>query len=125
MANRGLELLLAQRVFKTTLADDRDAWEMASPMHHVGADAPPFFVLHGTNDTIVPVEQARAFASMLRARSHRPVVYAELPRAQHAFDALPSVRVHHTVHAVERFLAVVRGRHAATAAGERVAADRG
>ncbi len=125
VANRGLELLLAQRVFKTTLADDRDAWEMASPMHHVGADAPPFFVLHGTNDTIVPVEQARAFTSMLRARSHQPVVYAELPRAQHAFDALPSVRVHHTVHAVERFLAVVRGRHAATAAGERVAADRG
>jgi hypothetical protein len=36
------------------------------------------------------------------------VVYAELPRAQHAFDVLPSVRVHHTVHAVERFLAVVR-----------------
>jgi hypothetical protein len=39
------------------------------------------------------------------------VVYAELPRAQHAFESLPSVRAHHTVHAVERFLAVVRSRH--------------
>jgi hypothetical protein len=35
-------------------------------------------------------------------------VYGELPLAQHAFDVFPSVRAHHTVHAVERFLAVVR-----------------
>jgi dipeptidyl aminopeptidase/acylaminoacyl peptidase len=48
------------------LADDRARWELASPMHHVGTDAPPFFLLHGTNDTVVPVEQARHFASMLR-----------------------------------------------------------
>jgi hypothetical protein len=38
-------------------------------------------------------------------------VYAEVPGAQHAFDVLPSVRVHATVNAVERFLAVVRSEH--------------
>jgi acetyl esterase/lipase len=107
-ANRGLEPLLAQRVFKTSLDDDRANWELASPITHVGPDAPPFFVLHGTNDTVVPVEAARAFVARLRPVATRPVVYAELPRAQHAFDTLPSVRAHHTVHAVERFLAVVR-----------------
>jgi acetyl esterase/lipase len=110
-ANRGLERLLARRVFKTALADDRSTWDLASPMSHAGPEAPPFFVLHGTNDTLVPVEQARAFVSRLRAASREPVVYAELPRAQHAFDTFPSVRMHHTVHAVERFLAVVRSRH--------------
>ena len=125
VANRGLEELLADRVFKTSLADDREAWEQASPVHHVGSDAPPFFVIHGTNDTIVPVEQARTFTALLREASQQAVVYAELPRAQHAFDIVPSVRVHHTVHAVERFLAVVRGEHGAPVAGERVAADRG
>jgi acetyl esterase/lipase len=125
VANRGLEELLADRVFKTALADDRAAWEQASPMSHVGPDAPPFFVIHGTNDTIVPVEQARAFASLLMQESRRAVVYAELPRAQHAFDIVPSIRVHHTVHAVERFLAVVRAEHGAPVTGERVAADRG
>ena len=30
-------------------------------MSHVGPHAPPFFVLHGTNDSLVPVEQARTF----------------------------------------------------------------
>jgi acetyl esterase/lipase len=122
-ANPGLEPLLASRVFKTALADDRVSWDLASPMSHVGPDAPPFFVLHGTNDTIVPVEQARAFSSMLRAVSRRPVVYAELARAQHAFDVLPSVRAHHTVHAVERFLAVVRSRHGGATPAEAVEAD--
>jgi acetyl esterase/lipase len=108
--NRGLVPLLAQRVFKTSLDDDRAAWELASPLTHAGPQAPPFFVLHGANDTVVPVEAARDFVDRLRAGSDEPVVYAELPRAQHAFDVLPSVRAHHTVHAVERFLAVARSR---------------
>lgn len=123
VANVALEPLLTGRVFKSTLADDRARWELASPMHHVGSDAPPFFLLHGSNDTVVPVEQARHFASMLRDVSHQPVVFAELPRAQHAFDVLPSVRVHHTVHAIERFLAVVRSTPAAVPPGQPVAAD--
>ena len=40
----------------------------------------------------------------------QPVVYAEVPGAQHTFETTPSVRTHATVHAVERFLAVVRTR---------------
>ncbi len=109
-ANRGLVPLLARRVFKTRLDDDRAAWELASPINHAGPEAPPFFVLHGTNDTVVPVEAARAFVERMRAGSGAPVAYAELPRAQHAFDMFPSVRAHHTAHAVERFLAVARSR---------------
>ena len=122
-AARRLEALLAQRVIKTRLADDRPTWEEASPMSHVGPDAPPFFLLHGTNDTIVPVEQGRNFARMLREASTQPVVWAELPRAQHAFDVLPSIRAHHTVRAVERFLAVVRSQQGGVTPAEAVGAD--
>src|SRR5690606_33139228 len=103
-----MEALLSEHVFKTALADDRDSWDQASPMSWVGPDAPPFFLAHGTNDTLVPVEQARAFARVLREASNQPVVYAELPRAQHAFDIFSSVRTLHTLHAIDRFLAVVR-----------------
>ena len=102
---------VAKQLFKSALDDDRERWELASPMSHVGPDAPPMFLLHGTNDTVVPVQQARSFAAMLQAASLNPVVYAEMPRAQHAFDGLPSIRAHHTVHAVERFLAVIRSEH--------------
>jgi acetyl esterase/lipase len=123
-ANPQLEELLRRRVLKTTLDDDRDSWDLASPMSHVRPDAPPFFLLHGTNDTVVPVEQGRAFAGLLRDASDHPVVYAELPRAQHAFDALPSVRATNCSYAVERFLAVVRSRHGGATPAEAVGADR-
>jgi acetyl esterase/lipase len=111
---------LEQRVFKTRVAEDRTRWEQASPINHVGSKAPPFFVLHGTNDSLVPVEHARWFVEELRKASTNPVVYAELPRAQHAFDTLPSPRAHYTAHAVERFLAVVRSEHHGRAPGESV-----
>jgi acetyl esterase/lipase len=123
-AGRGLVPFLERRVMHSRLADNRAAWEGASPMSHVGPDAPPFFVLHGTNDVLVPVEQARSFVRALRAVSRNPVVHAELPRAQHAFDVLPSVRVHHTVLAVERFLAVVRSKHGGATPAEAVVSDR-
>jgi acetyl esterase/lipase len=116
----GLQNLAANHVLKTLLADDRPRWEQASPVLQVHAGAPPFFVIHGTNDSAVPVEQARVFVRRLRAASRQPVAYAELPRAQHAFDAIPSVRVHHTAHAVERFLAVVRSEHGGATPAEAV-----
>jgi acetyl esterase/lipase len=123
-AGRALVPFLERRVMHSRLAENRAVWEEASPMSHVGPDAPPFFVLHGVNDVLVPVEQARSFVRSLRAVSRNPVVYAELPRAHHAFDVLPSVRVHHTVRAVERFLAVVRSEHGGATPAEAVVSDR-
>jgi acetyl esterase/lipase len=79
-------------------------YRAASPFYRVRADAPPFFVLHGTNDTLVPVADARAFVAKLRAVSSQPVAYAEIKGAQHAFDIFPSVRSAHAVRGVERFL---------------------
>jgi acetyl esterase/lipase len=108
--NADLAKFLAEKVFKSSRDGDCARWEQASPITHVGPHAPPFFVLHGTNDSLVPIEQSRAFVDELRMRSKQPVVYAELPGAQHAFDTMPSVRTHAAVHAVERFLAVVRNR---------------
>jgi dipeptidyl aminopeptidase/acylaminoacyl peptidase len=106
-----MEGFLAKRVFKSELGSDRARWEQASTITHVGPDAPPFFVLHGLNDSLVPVEQARTFVDELRKESTKPVVYAELPGAQHAFEIFPSVRANASVHAVERFLAVIRSEH--------------
>jgi acetyl esterase/lipase len=115
-----MQPFLEKRVFKSLVADDRARWDQASTISHVGPDAPPFFVLHGTNDSLVPVEQARTFVDELRKASGSPVVYAELPQAQHAFDILPSVRAAYTARAVERFLAVVRSEHGGPTPAEAV-----
>lgn len=97
-------------VMKTPRTSDRAAWEAASPIARVHRDAPPLLVIHGANDTLVPVDQARRFVERMRAASTQPVAYAELPGAQHAFDVFRSVRGIHTVRAVARFLDVVHTR---------------
>jgi len=69
---------------------------------------PPFLVVHGTNDTLIPVEAARYFAVQLRRTSPSPVVYAELPGAGHTFDIFHSPRSRAVVRGVATFLARIR-----------------
>ncbi|UQX10362.1 alpha/beta hydrolase [Candidatus Mycobacterium methanotrophicum] len=105
---------LAKYVFKLRRAETAEGFRSASPVAHVSADAPPFFVLHGRNDSLIPVEQARAFTARLREVSRQPVAYAELPFAQHAFDIFGSARATHAALAVEQFLAEIYERTAVT-----------
>jgi acetyl esterase/lipase len=107
---------LSAYVFKQSRRRFPDTYRAASPMTYISADAPPFFVLHGRNDSLVPVEQARAFTARLRDVSTSPVVYAELPVAQHAFDIFGSPRAAHTALAIEQFLAEIYASRVAPAA---------
>lgn len=105
-----MEDFLARVVMKTPLSADRKLWEEASTMSWVRPDAPPFMIVHGANDSLVPVAQARSFAHRLGQESKSPVVYVELPGAQHAFEVFNSVRSHHAVLATTRFLETIRAR---------------
>jgi dipeptidyl aminopeptidase/acylaminoacyl peptidase len=79
-----------------------------------------FFIAHGDHDTRVPVGGARLFVERLRSTSSRPVVYTELPGAQHAFDLFHSLRFEAVVDAIEAFAAWVRSQgEAAQQARER------
>jgi len=100
----GLLELLEKRVMKAKESEHPEVFRDASPTYRVHSGAPPFFVLHGVNDTLVPVETARTFVERLRAVSPQPVAYAELPLAQHAFDVLASLRCQATTSAVGDFL---------------------
>jgi acetyl esterase/lipase len=96
---------LAPTLFKST---DRDVARSASPLALVRADAPPFFIIHGSKDSLVNVAEARELARRLGETSDSVVAYAELPGAQHAFDVFASIRSAHVIRAVERFLRVVQ-----------------
>jgi acetyl esterase/lipase len=102
-----------ERVLMGALRRDEPArFVDASPIAHVDERAPPFFVVHGGNDNLVPVAQARRFADALRAVSTQPVVYAEIAGASHAFEVFHSVRAANVVNGVDRFLAVVQSARA-------------
>jgi acetyl esterase/lipase len=80
----------------------------SSPFDYLRPDAPPLLVAHGEHDTLVPAEQARAFADRLREVSRSPVVYVELPGGPHNFDLLHSIRFEILIGGVETFTAWVR-----------------
>ncbi|XOV86003.1 MAG: alpha/beta hydrolase fold domain-containing protein [Pseudomonadota bacterium] len=105
--------LIEKSVMKRRRRDDLTLFEQASPLYLVSEDAPPFFVIQGDMDTLVPVDEARQFVSALRKVSRQPVVYAEIEGAQHAFDMFPSIRSEHVKHGVEKFLAWVHANYPA------------
>ncbi len=100
----GMTQWLEKTVMPCPPAADPALWDLASPIMHARSDAPPFFILHGTHDSLASAAEARLFADRLRSVSRNPVVYAELPGAQHAWDVFRSVRAMESVHAVTRFL---------------------
>ncbi|HUH69105.1 MAG TPA: alpha/beta hydrolase [Mycobacterium sp.] len=99
-------------VLKTRYTDDPERFKAASPISYAHSGAPPFFVLHGEKDELVPSGQARAFCAALREAGATTVAYAELANAYHAFDITPTVRSRLAADAVSDFLGVVYGRRA-------------
>lgn len=103
----GIIRVLERFIMKRPFAAHRGDYEKASPMHRIHADAPPFFVIHGTHDSLAPVAEARLFVDLLRKTSRQTVGYLELPEAQHAFEVFHSPRTSFVLGAVDRFLASV------------------
>ena len=95
-----LENIVVQRRYDR----HEDLYRSASPIARVTDGAPPFFVVHGGSDFVIPVAQARAFADELRATSRQAVGYLELPGAQHGFDLLDGVRTGTACTAIGLFL---------------------
>ena len=109
---------LEQLIIKKRFANDSKVFLDASPITRIGPDAPPFFVLHGTNDTLIDVQEGRDFVAALRAQSPAPVAYAEIPYAQHAFDIFGSAHGRYTAEAITRFLEWVRAEKAEAVTAE-------
>lgn len=91
-------------LFKQPFAENRELYRSASPIERVHPGAPPFLVIHGERDTLVPVGDARDFVAVLREVSGNDVRYVELAGAEHAFDLWPSVRTAGIAEGIGRFL---------------------
>jgi len=94
-------------IVKRPRDDAFEVYDRASPMSHLSSATPPMLVLHGTLDTLAPVQEAREFVRMARDLSRNPVAYVELRGAHHAFEIFHSIRELHTVAGVDQFLAWV------------------
>jgi acetyl esterase/lipase len=107
---RVYERFLTGKVLHESVKDNPALWDLASPVAQIHPDAPPFMILHGTHDSLAAVTEGRVFSKKLREVSRQPVVYVEMPGAEHAWEIVHSLRTEHTIDGVHRFLEWVRAR---------------
>ena len=95
---------LERVVVKRSQATHPEVFRAASPTGRIHSLAPPFLAVHGSDDRLIPVAEARAFVDRLRSVSEAAVGYIELPGVGHGFDLLDGVRTAPVVAAIGRFL---------------------
>lgn len=104
LPGRGIEPFVTDKVMSAPLEENRELWELATPELQVHDNAPPFFIIHGSYDSLIPVEECQYFVQSLKAVSQSAVHYAELPLAEHAFDIFNTSWCAPTVAALTRYL---------------------
>lgn len=75
----------------------------SSPFDYAQRGSPPLLIAHGDQDTLTSANTARKLAEHALRASSEPVVYAELPGAQHSFDLLASIRFEAVIGGIEAF----------------------
>ncbi len=78
------------RLLGGPIAQRRELARSASPLHHVHPGAPPFLLMHGTQDQVVPYDQSVRMAQALRAQGVRADLYP-VPDADHCFVGYPDI----------------------------------
>jgi acetyl esterase/lipase len=86
---RDLERVLTDLI-GASWEDDPEAWRRASPLHQVGPASAPFFLLHGREDGVVPIEQVERFVHALTSAGVE-VETAFLDSLGHDVDRPPGI----------------------------------
>ena len=71
------------------IQSNKDKCALAAPLHFVSQNAPPFCILHGDMDQLVPVCQSITFAAALRAAfssNKKECQFIQYPTLGHGFD---------------------------------------
>jgi acetyl esterase/lipase len=113
-ARRNFQRFLERVVVGRRQSRHPEIFASASPAARIHEDAPPFFLIHGEHDSIIPVGEARRFRDQLTAVSRNPVEYCEIPRAGHGFDLVDTSHARRCAVEAARFLAGVHERHCAS-----------
>jgi len=102
---------LERVVVRKTMERHSEVFENASPITRTHPDAPPFLVIHGDSDHVIPVQEARAFVTQLRAVSTSAVRYLEIPAVGHGFDLTDRWGAQAAIEAASQFLEAARRDH--------------
>lgn len=89
-----------------TPEEQPDVYALASPASYIASNLPATLVLHGSDDSMVPVESMRNFYRDLQ-KADVTAVYVEFPQTEHGFDLWDTVyspSAQAALYDIERFL---------------------
>lgn len=95
--------VIPKRVMKAPPTEAEELYRQASPIDQVHAGAPPFLVVHGTHDSLVPPGESVHFVEALQ-RAGASAEYLPVHGAQHAFDVLGGIRTRVLARQIKLFL---------------------
>jgi acetyl esterase/lipase len=85
MASEPIAMTFVEQFMGGTFAELQESYGLASPVAYVDRGSPPFLVVHGDDDEIVPVAQSRQLVAALRAAGVE-TTYHELPGEGHSYS---------------------------------------
>ena len=111
--NTEMQDMLIKYVMPENTKPGDSIWKHSSPLYQAGNHdkIPPMYLIHGTNDCLAWVEDARFMTAKLNEVSDQAIVYAELHGAQHAFEIFHSLRTDMTTRSVIKFLEWTYAKH--------------
>ena len=68
-----------------SVADNQELAQAANPITYIDSQDPPFLVLHGDLDKIVPVSQSEILVNALQSHSV-PVTFVRKPQMTHSYQ---------------------------------------
>jgi acetyl esterase/lipase len=80
----GMALTIGGRTLPPTSIEYK-TYREASPVYHVMKDAPPFLLIHGEGDSVVPIQNSELMEEALRAAGV-PVKFLRVPGVGHGSD---------------------------------------
>ncbi|HEY3864428.1 MAG TPA: alpha/beta hydrolase [Verrucomicrobiae bacterium] len=70
------------RLIGGPVAENHDKAERANPIHYIAKGDPPFLIMHGDKDPLVPLEQSQLLADALE-KAGVPVIFNVIPNGGH------------------------------------------
>lgn len=99
-----LSQIIEQQILHCTMEQNPEFWKKNTPLFKIDQDTSPMFLIHGSNDSIIPHSESEVFLKHLKEKSQSPVAYSKLVGAEHGFELMHSIRNDYVITAVHQFL---------------------
>lgn len=99
----GLQFFLEKIVVRKPFDKNEKLYQSLQPMSYISKEVPPLLILHGTNDSMVSINQSRNLYENLK-KTGAPVVFCHAKSGLHAFDIFPSPLQQKSLSLVKSFL---------------------